>query len=81
MPDANLTLFSSAYACLQWACSSIGAILVTLNPAYRLKELVISIPMRYFLPNLTGVLNRSQGLYFNLVRSRASLRGSPCADF
>ena len=25
---------------LQWACASIGAILVTLNPAYRLPELV-----------------------------------------
>lgn len=25
---------------LQWACASIGAILVTLNPAYRLTELV-----------------------------------------
>ena len=30
----------SAYACLQWACARIGAILVTLNPAYRLPELV-----------------------------------------
>ena len=39
-----LTLVSygsrSAYACLQWACASIGAILVTLNPAYRIPELV-----------------------------------------
>lgn len=25
---------------LQWACASIGAILVTVNPAYRLQELV-----------------------------------------
>ncbi|KAH7926256.1 acetyl-CoA synthetase-like protein [Leucogyrophana mollusca] len=31
---------NSAYASLQWACASIGAILVTLNPAYRLTELV-----------------------------------------
>lgn len=30
----------SSYASLQWACASIGAILVTLNPAYRLNELV-----------------------------------------
>lgn len=30
----------SAYAMLQWACASIGAILVTVNPAYRLHELV-----------------------------------------
>ena len=27
---------------LQWACASIGAVLVTLNPAYRLTELVSS---------------------------------------
>ncbi|KAH9926743.1 uncharacterized protein B0H18DRAFT_1005361, partial [Fomitopsis serialis] len=31
---------NSAYGSLQWACASIGAILVTLNPAYRLPELV-----------------------------------------
>ncbi|PPQ75996.1 hypothetical protein CVT26_005948 [Gymnopilus dilepis] len=30
---------NSAYATLQWACANIGAILVTLNPAYRLTEL------------------------------------------
>ncbi|KAF9482709.1 acetyl-CoA synthetase-like protein [Pholiota conissans] len=39
---------SSAYAMLQWACASIGAILVTLNPAYRLTELASTL-------NLTGV--------------------------
>ena len=32
--------FHSSYAMIQWACASIGAILVTLNPAYRLTELV-----------------------------------------
>lgn len=31
---------NSSYACLQWACARVGAILVTLNPAYRLHELV-----------------------------------------
>ncbi|KAJ6631133.1 hypothetical protein B0H10DRAFT_1981017 [Mycena sp. CBHHK59/15] len=31
---------NSAYAMLQWACASIGAILVTINPAYRINELV-----------------------------------------
>lgn len=30
----------SAYAQLQWACSIVGAILVTINPAYRVHELV-----------------------------------------
>ncbi|PCH44870.1 acetyl-CoA synthetase-like protein [Wolfiporia cocos MD-104 SS10] len=39
---------NSAYASLQWACASIGAILVTLNPAYRLPELVKAL-------NLVGV--------------------------
>ncbi|EIW58366.1 acetyl-CoA synthetase-like protein [Trametes versicolor FP-101664 SS1] len=39
---------NSAYACLQWACASIGAILVTLNPAYRLPELLGTL-------NLVGV--------------------------
>ncbi|KAI0714224.1 acyl-CoA synthetase [Fomitopsis betulina] len=34
---------NSAYAMLQWACASIGAILVTLNPAYRLPELVSTL--------------------------------------
>ena len=28
---------------LQWACASVGAILVTVNPAYRLQELVRSL--------------------------------------
>lgn len=37
--DLSVVSFS-AYAMLQWACASIGAILVTLNPAYRLPELV-----------------------------------------
>ncbi|TBU61090.1 acyl-CoA synthetase [Dichomitus squalens] len=36
---------NSAYACLQWACASIGAILVTLNPAYRLPELVNTLSL------------------------------------
>ncbi|KAF8970222.1 hypothetical protein BDZ97DRAFT_1694974 [Flammula alnicola] len=39
---------NSAYAMLQWACASIGAVLVTLNPAYRLTELAATL-------NLVGV--------------------------
>jgi hypothetical protein len=31
---------ASAYAQLQWACSIIGAILVTINPAYKVHEFV-----------------------------------------
>ncbi|KAF8331382.1 acyl-CoA synthetase [Cantharellus anzutake] len=30
----------STYACLQWAAASIGAVLVTINPAYRIRELI-----------------------------------------
>ncbi|KAL4245504.1 Acyl-CoA synthetase [Abortiporus biennis] len=36
---------NSAYAMLQWACASIGAILVTLNPAYRLPELINTLSL------------------------------------
>ncbi|KAI0761447.1 acyl-CoA synthetase [Irpex lacteus] len=36
---------NSAYAMMQWACASIGAILVTLNPAYRLPELVKTLSL------------------------------------
>lgn len=32
--------WDSAYAQLQWACSIIGAIIVTINPAYKMHELV-----------------------------------------
>ena len=40
----------SAYASLQWACASVGAILVTINPAYRLNELVC---LHYFVNYLS----------------------------
>ncbi|KAJ6486926.1 hypothetical protein C8R45DRAFT_996472 [Mycena sanguinolenta] len=39
---------NSAYAILQWACASIGAVLVTINPAYRVNELIAVL-------NLVGV--------------------------
>ena len=32
--------FTSAYAALQWACARIGAIIVTINPAYKMSEMV-----------------------------------------
>ncbi|KAF8345376.1 acetyl-CoA synthetase-like protein [Amanita rubescens] len=34
---------NSSYAMLQWACASLGAMLVTINPAYRLQELVSTL--------------------------------------
>ena len=40
MVSAVDACLGSAYALLQWACASVGAILVTLNPAYRINELV-----------------------------------------
>ncbi|KAI0630805.1 acyl-CoA synthetase [Trametes polyzona] len=55
---------NSAYACLQWACARIGAILVTLNPAYRLPELVGTL-------NLVGV---SHLFVVPRIRSSAYLR-------
>lgn len=51
---------NSSYASLQWACASIGAILVTLNPAYRLNELVETL-------NLVGVTH-----LFTVPRIRTS---------
>lgn len=51
---------NSSYASLQWACASIGAILVTLNPAYRLNELVETL-------NLVGVTH-----LFTVLRIRTS---------
>jgi acyl-CoA synthetase (AMP-forming)/AMP-acid ligase II len=30
---------TSAYAVLQWACARIGAIIVTMNPAYKMHEI------------------------------------------
>ncbi|KAF5383310.1 hypothetical protein D9615_005004 [Tricholomella constricta] len=36
---------NSAYAMLQWACAHLGAILVTLNPAYRAQELVATLKL------------------------------------
>jgi acyl-CoA synthetase (AMP-forming)/AMP-acid ligase II len=44
----------SAYAMLQWACASIGAILVTINPAYRTRELVGRLEASTWLGILTS---------------------------
>ncbi|KAJ8078598.1 hypothetical protein PM082_012881 [Marasmius tenuissimus] len=34
---------NSSYAMLQWACARIGSILVTINPAYRVEELISTL--------------------------------------
>ncbi|KAF7350451.1 hypothetical protein MVEN_01350600 [Mycena venus] len=51
---------NSAYAMLQWACASIGAVLVTINPAYRINELTAAL-------NLVGVSH-----FFVVPRIRSS---------
>ncbi|KAF9645990.1 acetyl-CoA synthetase-like protein [Thelephora ganbajun] len=48
---------NSAYAQLQWACSIIGAILVTINPAYKVHELMgtlnhVGISHLFLVPNI-----------------------------
>ncbi|KAF8553800.1 acyl-CoA synthetase [Imleria badia] len=50
---------NSSYALLQWACASVGAILVTLNPAYRVNELVNTLNVAgvshlFAVPRLRG---------------------------
>lgn len=39
---------SSAYAILQWACARVGAIIVTINPAYKMHELVRCMALYHF---------------------------------
>jgi hypothetical protein len=47
-----LIFFPSAYAMLQWACAGIGAILVTINPAYRCQEMVGWLEASVFVFNI-----------------------------
>ncbi|KAH8101930.1 acetyl-CoA synthetase-like protein [Cristinia sonorae] len=48
---------NSGYAMLQWACANIGAVLVTLNPAYRLNEFIstlslVGVSHLFVVPNI-----------------------------
>ncbi|EJD51334.1 acyl-CoA synthetase [Auricularia subglabra TFB-10046 SS5] len=48
---------SSPYAVLQWACARIGAIIVTINPAYKMHELLsmvnlVSVKALFIVPRL-----------------------------
>ncbi|KZW01515.1 acetyl-CoA synthetase-like protein [Exidia glandulosa HHB12029] len=50
---------SSVYAMLQWACARIGAIIVTINPAYKMHELLamlnlVSVKALFLVPRLRG---------------------------
>ncbi|VDC03112.1 unnamed protein product [Peniophora sp. CBMAI 1063] len=67
---------NSAYATLQWATASIGAILVTFNPAYRAHELVhtlrqVGVSHLFVVPNL----RRSSYLHM-LHEALPGLRGA-----
>lgn len=48
---------------LQWACASVGAILVTLNPAYRVHELVSPFCLSP-LGTYAGATTRVRGVRF-----------------
>nr|GAT42738.1 predicted protein [Mycena chlorophos] len=68
---------NSAYAMLQWACASLGVILVTINPAYRVHELAAVL-------NLVGVSHlfvvpeiRTSRYLSMLVSHFPDLRGMP----
>lgn len=65
---------TSAYAMLQWACASIGAILVTINPAYRAQELieafrVVGISHLFLVPQI-----RTSSYLILLAEALPSLR-------
>ncbi|KAF8589110.1 acyl-CoA synthetase [Ramaria rubella] len=68
---------NSAYALLQWACVRVGAILVTLNPAYRTHELVDALKLAevstlFIVPSL-----RSSDYISMLSEAVPSLSSSP----
>ncbi|KAF7323872.1 hypothetical protein MKEN_00608600 [Mycena kentingensis (nom. inval.)] len=72
---------NSAYATLQWACASIGAILVTINPAYRIHELtavlkLVGVSHLFVVPQI-----RTSAYLDMLVNKfpqlRGMLRGAP----
>ncbi|PFH46339.1 hypothetical protein AMATHDRAFT_77711 [Amanita thiersii Skay4041] len=70
---------NSAYAVLQWACARIGAILVTINPAYRLQELVstlnlVSVQHLFIVPRV-----RSSAYLYLLSSAFPSLRSPSSA--
>ncbi|KAF8157017.1 hypothetical protein B0H34DRAFT_783221 [Crassisporium funariophilum] len=67
---------TSAYAMLQWACARVGAILVTLNPAYRLTELagvlnLVGVKHLFVVPRL-----RNSGYVRMLAEAFPEIRGT-----
>ncbi|KAL1753680.1 hypothetical protein FB107DRAFT_292248 [Schizophyllum commune] len=68
---------SSAYAMLQWACASIGAILVTINPAYRINELIQTLSA-VGVKHLICVPRIRSSAYLAMLASAApGIRNSP----
>ena len=55
-----MAVTASAYALLQWACARVGAILVTLNPAYRAPELVSDLPVSILALSEPQLLSKDQ---------------------
>ncbi|EST08670.1 AMP-binding enzyme C-terminal domain protein [Kalmanozyma brasiliensis GHG001] len=56
---AVLMMNCSAYGALQWACAEVGAVLVTLNPAYSTSELrrainLVEATTLFIVPSLRG---------------------------
>ncbi|THH19623.1 hypothetical protein EW146_g1581 [Bondarzewia mesenterica] len=71
---------SSAYAMLQWACARVGAISVTVNPAYRIHELVNTLRLvgashLFIVPQI-----RSSHYLSLLIEEFPSLRSSTPGD-
>ncbi|GAC98392.1 hypothetical protein PHSY_005986 [Pseudozyma hubeiensis SY62] len=80
---AVLMMNCSAYGALQWACAQIGAVLVTLNPAYSTSELrrainLVEATSLFMVPSLRGT-NYLDSLLELLpsLSSKASTSGDP----
>ncbi|OSX63486.1 hypothetical protein POSPLADRAFT_1180411 [Postia placenta MAD-698-R-SB12] len=71
---------NSAYASLQWACASIGAILVTLNPAYRLPELIATLKLVGVSHLIVVPRIRSSAYVSMLSEALPDLRNSPAGN-
>ncbi|KAL1700997.1 hypothetical protein EV121DRAFT_282959 [Schizophyllum commune] len=68
---------NSSYAMLQWACASIGAILVTINPAYRINELIQTLSA-VGVKHLICVPRIRSSAYLAMLASAApGIRNSP----
>ena len=81
---AVLMMNCSAYGALQWACAEMGAVLVTLNPAYSTSELrraiqLVEATTLFVVPSLRGTnyLDSILELLPSLSSSSSSTSGDP----